>query len=65
MELCETCKKDNCSKNIVTKQESNILIIKCLDYQKDNNKIKGYKKPIDRITKYNKSVMGLYNPSWS
>lgn len=46
MELCETCKNNNCSKKIIIKQENNIITIKCLEYEKDENKIKGYRKPL-------------------
>ena len=65
MKLCETCTKQNCKKNIVVIQENNLMTIKCLDYEKDERKIKGYKKQLERTAKINKSVMGLYNPSWN
>lgn len=42
MELCKTCKNKNCNKSIVTIKESNMITIKCLDYQKDESKIEGY-----------------------
>ena len=64
MKLCETCTKQNCKKNIVVIQEDNLTTTKCLDYEKDKNKIKGYKKQLERTAKISKSVMGLYNPSW-
>ena len=65
MKLCETCTKRNCKKEIVVIQENNLTTIKCLDYEKDETKIQGYKKQIERTAKINKSVMGLYNPSWN
>ena len=65
MELCETCKNDNCSKKIIIKEESKIKTIKCLEYEKDKDKIKGYIKPKEKTAKIEKSVMGLYNPSWN
>ncbi len=65
MELCETCKNNNCSKNIIEKEEDGIKTIKCLEYEKDKDKINGYKKTIERTAKYQKTVMGFYNPSWN
>nr|DAZ28019.1 MAG TPA: hypothetical protein [Caudoviricetes sp.] len=64
MKLCDTCTKTNCKKRIVIIQEDNLITTKCLDYEKDKNKIKGYKKQLERTAKVNKSVMGLYDPSW-
>lgn len=46
MELCDTCKQQACTKNIVTTKRGNLTIIKCLDYQKDTTKIKHYIKPL-------------------
>lgn len=65
MKLCETCTKQKCKKNIVVIQENNLITTKCLDYEKDENKIKGYKEPLERTAKFSKSIMGLYNPSWN
>lgn len=64
MKLCETCTKQNCKKNIVVIQEDNLITIKCLDYEKDETKIQGHKKQLERTAKISKSIMGLYNPSW-
>ena len=64
MELCETCTKRNCNKRIVVTTQDNLMTIKCLDYEKDKNKIKGYKKQLERTARISKSVMGLYDPSW-
>lgn len=44
MKLCETCKKNNCSKKIIVSKENGIKTIKCLEYEKDREKIKGYKE---------------------
>lgn len=65
MKLCETCTKQNCKKNIVVIKQDNLITTKCLDYEKDETKIRGYKKQLERTAKINKSVMGLYNPSWN
>ena len=51
MELCETCKNNNCSKKIIIKEESKIKTIKCLEYEKDKDKIKGYIKPKEKTAK--------------
>lgn len=65
MKLCETCTKRNCNKEIVVIQENNLMTIKCLDYEKDETKIRGYKKQLERTAKFSKSIMRLYNPSWN
>ena len=46
MELCSSCKKQNCNKSIVIEEQENLRVIKCLDYEKDQSKIEGYKEPI-------------------
>ena len=61
MKLCETCTKRNCKKRVVVIQENNLITIKCLDYEKDETKIQGYKKQLERTAKISKSIMGLYN----
>lgn len=64
MKLCETCKKEKCNKIIVITHQDNLTTIKCIEYEKDEDKIQGYKKPLERTAEFSKSVMGLYNPSW-
>ena len=64
MKLCETCTKRNCKKRIVEIKQGNLTTIQCLDYEKDIDKVRGYKKPLEKTAKVNKSIMGLYNPSW-
>jgi len=59
MELCKTCKSKICAKNIITKKEENLKIIKCLGYQKDENKIVGYKEPLSRTANQQKAIMKL------
>lgn len=49
MELCETCTERKCKGRIIETKKDNLLIIKCLDYEKDESKIEGY-KDIDFIT---------------
>ena len=59
MELCETCKKKKCNKNIIIIEQNNLKTIKCLDYEKDVAKLKGYKKPLKRTAKLEKTVQGF------
>lgn len=59
MKLCETCTKQNCKKNIVVIQEDNLTTTKCLDYEKDESKIKGYKKQLERTAKQQDTLMKL------
>lgn len=52
MKLCETCKKTNCNKSIVTIQEKDMITIKCIEYEKDEEKIKGYiESEVSRLTR--------------
>lgn len=60
----KTCTEQKCKGRIVTIKKENLTIIKCLDYEKDISKIQGYKKSIERTAKFNRSIMGLSNPSW-
>lgn len=46
MELCDTCKKTLCDKNMEIVIQDNLITIRCLDYEKDESKIQGYKKPV-------------------
>jgi len=58
MKLCETCKSKNCNKNIMIIEQKDIKTIKCLDYEKDDSKIEGYKVPLVRLAKQQKTVQG-------
>lgn len=64
MELCKTCKKTLCEKNMEIVRQGNLVTIRCIDYEKDESKIKGYKKQLERTAKVNKSIMGLYDTNW-
>lgn len=65
MELCETCKKTKCNKSIVTIQEKDMTTIKCVEYEKDEEKVKGYVRPKEKTARPQRTVMGLYSPSWN
>lgn len=65
MILCETCTKRNCNKRIMKTIQDNLTTIKCLDYEKDVTKIKGYKKPIQKTAKLQSCVMGGLISDWS
>lgn len=59
MELCNTCKNTSCSKNIEVIKEEDIVTIKCVDYEKDESKIQGYKKPLNRTARQCNTLMKL------
>jgi len=46
MELCNSCKKQNCNKLIVIEEHKDMRVIRCHEYEKDLSKIEGYKEPI-------------------
>lgn len=62
--ICKYCKAQ-CNKTITIEESKEIKIIRCNNYEKDESKIKGYVKPKERTAKFNKSIMGLCNPSWN
>lgn len=41
--MCSTCKSKVCDKGIALIKLDNMIIAKCTDYEKDENKVKGYK----------------------
>lgn len=59
MELCNTCKNTSCSKNIEVIKEENLVTIRCVDYEKDESKIQGYKKPLNRTARQCNTLMKL------
>lgn len=65
MKLCGTCKKNKCNKRLIIEEQENLKVIKCLEYEKDENKVKGYIKPKQRTARLQRTVMGLYSPSWN
>lgn len=59
MELCETCTKVKCNKLIVIIKQDNLRTIKCLEYEKDQDKIKGYTQPLWITAHQDKALMDL------
>lgn len=59
MELCDTCKKTLCEKNMKIVKQGNLVIIRCKEYEKDASKIHGYKKPLLRTARQHDTLMKL------
>lgn len=59
MELCKTCKKTLCEKNMEIVKQGNLVTIRCLDYEKDESKIHGYKKQLNRTARQCDALMKL------
>lgn len=59
MELCNTCKNTSCNKNIEVIKEEDIVTIRCLEYEKDESKIHGYKKQLNRTARQCNTLMKL------
>ena len=59
MELCDTCKKTLCEKNMEIVKQSNLVIIRCKEYEKDASKIQGYKRQLCRTARQYHTLMNL------
>ena len=59
MELCDSCKKTLCEKNMEITRQGNLITIRCKEYEKDISKIHGYKKPLSRTAKQYNTLMKL------
>lgn len=59
MELCDSCKKTLCEKNMEIVKQGNLVTIRCLDYEKDASKIYGYKKQLNRTARQYHTLMNL------
>lgn len=60
-EMCANCKNSNECKEELRLRIDNT--IKCQMYEKDK-KIKGYKRPLNKTAKLEKTVMGLSSSDW-
>lgn len=59
MELCDSCKRTLCDKNMEITRQGNIITIRCLEYEKDSSKIQGYKKQLNRTARQYHTLMNL------
>ena len=59
MELCKTCKKTLCEKNMEIVKQGNLITIRCREYEKDPDKIHGYKKQLNRTARQCDALMKL------
>ena len=59
MELCDSCKKTLCEKNMKIVKQGNLVTIRCKEYEKDASKIHGYKKQLNRTARQHETVMKL------
>lgn len=59
MELCKTCKKTLCEKNMEIVKQGNLVTIRCKEYEKDASKIHGYKKQLNRTARQHDALMKL------
>lgn len=59
MELCDTCKKTLCEKKMEIIRQGDIVTIRCKEYEKDANKIQGYKTPVCRTARQYHTLMDL------
>lgn len=59
MKLCDSCKNKNCNKSIVIIKKEGLRTIKCHEYIKDQDKIKGYTQPMWITAHQSKALMDL------
>ena len=59
MELCDSCKKTLCEKNMEIVKQGNLVTIRCREYEKDASKIHGYKKQLNRTARQGNTIMKL------
>lgn len=62
--MCPYC-KGNCSKGIAIIEEQSTIYAKCVDYKKDEDKIQGYIKPLERTAKIGSCVMRGFISDWN
>lgn len=59
MELCDSCRKTLCEKNMEIIRQGNLITIRCKEYEKDASKIYGYKKQLNRTASQCDAIMKL------
>lgn len=62
--VCPYC-KGICEKGILVFQDKNTICARCVDYEKDENKIERYKRPLNKTARLQPTVMGLAGPDWN
>lgn len=64
--ICPYCKGD-CNKGITIVKDYNnsTTYAKCVDYEKDKDKIQGYVRPLERTAKMGSCVMKGFISDWS
>lgn len=59
MELCDSCKKTLCDKKMEITKQGNLVTIRCREYEKNPDKIHGYKKQLNRTARQCDTLMKL------
>lgn len=59
MELCDSCKRTLCDKNMEITKQGDIVTIRCKEYEKDASKIQGYKRQLCRTARQHHTLMNL------
>ena len=62
--MCPYC-KGKCNKGITIVENESTIYAKCVDYEKDKDKIQGYIKPLERTAKIGSCVMKGFISDWS
>lgn len=62
--ICKYC-KGKCNRGIVIFKNDSTICTKCVDYKKDESKIKGYKEQLKRTAKIEKCVMKGFISDWN
>lgn len=62
--ICPYCKA-KCTKGITLIKTNESIEARCVDYEKDTSKIEGYKRPLRKTAKLERTVMGLAGCDWS
>ena len=63
-QICKYCKA-KCNKKIEIIKDKSTIYAKCVDYIKNEDKIQGYIKPLERTAKFNNCVMRGFISDWS
>lgn len=61
--MCPYC-KGKCNKGITIVENESTIYAKCVDYEKDKDKIQGYVKPLERVARVCSCVMKGFISDW-